>query len=96
MGEAKRRGTFEQRKDQAAEREAQEWAVREGMKRQREQAEAERIRNLPPEERKEVILAGGNARAGRHSAMLAAVLALSLPSVMLVPGGGSKEESDGR
>lgn len=63
MGEAKRRGTKEQRIAQSIERKAQEWAMREGMKQQAAKAEAERVRNLPPEERKAVILGGGHNRA---------------------------------
>lgn len=81
MGAAKRRGTFEERRAQSIERKAQEWAIREGMKQQAAKAEAERLRNLPPEERKQVILAGGSART--HRALLMAAMATGLGAPLL-------------
>lgn len=74
MGAAKRRGTREQRIEQAIARRQAEDAARSAAYKAQRQAEAERVRNLPPEERKAVILGGG----GTSRAMLAATMALAL------------------
>lgn len=83
MGAAKRRGSFEERKAQAIERKTQEWAIREGMKQQAAKAEAERIRNLPPEERKQVILAAGDASASKHRARMLMAMTAGLAAPLL-------------
>lgn len=81
MGEAKRRGTLEQRIAQSVERRKVEDAARSVEFKRRE---AERLAKLPPQERKDVILAGGG---GRHHSrmMLAAALAASAPLLIVNP-----------
>lgn len=74
MGAAKRRGTREQRIEQAIARRKIEDAARSAAYKAQRQAEAERVRNLPPQERKEVLLAGG----GVNNAMLLAALSGAL------------------
>lgn len=81
MGEAKRRGTKEQRIEQSIERRKIEDAKRSEEFRRREVA---RLRALPVEERKQVILAGGGARSRHDARMLMATLAgLSAPLLVV-------------
>lgn len=78
MGEAKRRGTKEQRIAQSIERQAREAAERSAELKARRHAEAARISALPPQERKEAVLAG----SGHVSrAMLAAMLGVAAPLI---------------
>lgn len=79
MGEAKRRGTREQRIEQAIERRKAEDAAVLEASRVAEEAYAEKIRNLPPEARKEVLM---RRASPKRYALLAAALALSLPSAL--------------
>ena len=89
MGEAKRRGSREQRIAQAVERRAQEDAARLEASRAAQAAEAERIRNLPPEQRKEAVLVAGGGGSRRHGLLLAAALAASAPFLAASPSTGS-------
>lgn len=75
MGEAKRRGTLEQRIAQSVERKKSEDAARSAEFQRREAEHKARIAALPPQERKEAVLRSGTS----HSRlMLAAALAASL------------------
>lgn len=82
MGEARRRGTKDERIAQAVEREriASERRSEEHralMERQR-QKQAERIAKLPPEARKEALL---RRASPKHTALMAAaVMALAMPT----------------
>lgn len=77
MGEAKRRGTREQRVEQAIERRKVEAAEREAQRLREIREKHERVRNLPAEERKEAFLAGGSS--SRHRLLLAAAMSAAAP-----------------
>ncbi len=74
MGEAKRRGTREQRIEQAVERRKLEDAARTEQHRREMEARRARLAALPPRERKEAVLAGSGPSIA-NTALLAAVLA---------------------
>lgn len=77
MGEAKRRGTREQRIAQSVERQKQEDAARSAEFQRLEAERRARLAALPPQERKEAVL---RSRSGSNKRlMLAAALALAIP-----------------
>lgn len=78
MGQAKLRGTQEQRVAQAIEREALARAERDRKKAEADAAEAERIAALPPKQRERVILAGRN-RNIRLATWMALAAAMGAP-----------------
>lgn len=78
MGEAKRRGSRELRVAQAMSRRTAEQERLLAAQCADEAAYAERIRNLPPEQRKELLL---RRPSPKHKAlMMAAALAMAAPS----------------
>lgn len=77
MGEAKRRGTLQDRIAQAAERKRLEDAARHEKYLQVEAERRAKLAALPPEKRKEIIL--GSSRSRSRGLMLAAAMALALP-----------------
>lgn len=83
MGEARRRGTREERVAQAIERELRSRQERAGVLKAAREAEAERVRNLPPEQRKEVILVGGAGSSSGRRLLLAAAMAAAGPALAL-------------
>jgi hypothetical protein len=76
MGEAKRRGTKEQRIAQSIERHQQEKTARALEQNAADKAFAERVRALPPEARKVVLL---RRSSPKHRALIAA-MAMALSS----------------
>lgn len=81
MGDAKRRGTREQRVAQAIERRKLEDAARH-ERYQREEAERRaRIAALPAQERKEAVLTGGGGGMSRLA--LAALLGVAAPILIV-------------
>jgi hypothetical protein len=88
MGEAKRRGTKEQRIEQAIERRKIEAVEREAARLRAIREKHEAVRNLPPEERKTRILGGGSSRL-LLTAAAAMALAAPMPTRRRVRGGGA-------
>lgn len=81
MGEAKRRGTLEQRIAQSADRQRQEDAARRAQFQREEEAQRARLAALLPQERKEAVLMGSG---GHHTRlMLALALAASAPLLIV-------------
>ena len=79
MGEARRRGNRDERIAQAVARH-QEIEARDSLIRQEaRRREEDRIRNLPPEIRRELVLRRDKSHT--NSLMLAAAMALAIPSV---------------
>jgi hypothetical protein len=76
MGQAKIRGTFEQRRLLALDREEQQIANQRQAALKRQQEEAERVRNLP-EEKRAVHIAGVN-RSRSSRLLLTTVLAAAM------------------
>lgn len=89
MGQAKARGTREQRIVQAIERRKAEDAARHEQYLRDEEARRERLRKLPAQERKEVLLAGG----GYHTAALMAALLASGARIPHMPIIAYKKEA---
>lgn len=87
MGQAKRRGTFDQRKAEAIERQRREAdALSEKHRREleaRKERERVRIAALPPRERKEAVFVADSSP--RTRLMLAAALAASAPLLVVDP-----------
>lgn len=81
MGEARRRGTYEERVLQGVARrmewERQRAEERERLRIERRRIASERQKLLSPQERKEAVLAVGDAHV--NSALLAMMLAASAP-----------------
>lgn len=73
MGQAKNRGTYEQRVAQAIERTRLEDEARSAQFKREEAARIAKLRALPPEERKVVVMAASDCK--HRSAMLMAALA---------------------
>lgn len=80
MGEAKRRGTREQRIAQSIERQKREDAARSAEFKQRE---AERIAAMKPQERREAVLAGGGGSMLGRAALMAASMAAAAPVLIV-------------
>lgn len=77
MGEARRRGSREERIAQAVYRHQLQEAIDNLRRQEQRRTEEERIRNLPPAVRKEVLMRRGSQR---HAALMtAAALALAVP-----------------
>lgn len=99
MGEAKRRGSFEDRKAHSiARQQAEETRRAEERARidvERRRLAAERLKLLSPQERKEAVLVGGGGHNSRLMLALAAGL-MAAPSVpMLIVDDASDGDSHG-
>lgn len=98
MGEAKRRGSFEDRKQQSVKRRAEEDARRTAeLMRRRElemKREAERIRNLPPTQRREALIhrSSGLGRAALYAAATAALAAPSRAGTVIIDPTRKRED----
>lgn len=77
MDEARRRGNREERVAQAVYRHQREEAKSLELRKERERAEYERIRNLSPEARKEILFRRASPK--HTSLMLAVAAALAIP-----------------
>ena len=81
MGQAKLRGTFEQRAAQAQQRAAEERAERERKEAEAKEVERQRIAALPPEQRERVVREARSHRTNVATwVALGAALAAGLPS----------------
>ena len=84
MGQAKARGTFEQRKALAVERRRIEAEQREQERLQAIRAKHEAVRKLPPQKRRDAVLLGGGHTPGQTMALMAALVASGAMSIPLV------------
>ena len=85
MGQAKLRGTYEQRVAQAKQRAAEERAERERKEAEAQEAERQRIASLPPEQRERVY---ENKR--RRQMKITTILALAEAFGARLPSGRGK------